>query len=98
MFYSGRVKSVAALLRNDIVKRLTKVECYSNRLVFVKISANPCDIMLVQVYIPTTNHHNDEKEKKCTTRSVRYCIKKEEFELKPQYGKFQQHCGRKSTN
>ena len=41
MFYSGGVKaekSVAIVLRNDVVKRWTNVECYSVRLIFVKIS------------------------------------------------------------
>ena len=39
MFYSGAVKAekcVAVVLRNDVVKRLTKVECCSDRKVFVK--------------------------------------------------------------
>ena len=43
MFYSGRVKDekgVAVMLRNYTVKNVTKVECYSDRLMFVKISAN----------------------------------------------------------
>ena len=64
MFYSGGVKvekGVAVVLRNDIVKRLTKVECYSDRL-FVKVSAKPADIMLMQVYMPRTNHDGDEIE------------------------------------
>jgi hypothetical protein len=62
MFYSGRVKAekgVAVVLRNDVVKLLTKVECYSDRLMFVKIRAKPVDIVLVQVYMPTTNHDDD---------------------------------------
>ena len=50
------------VLRNDDVKRLTKVECYSDRLMFVKIRAKLVD-MLVQVYMPTTNHDDDEIEK-----------------------------------
>ena len=48
--------------RNDD-KRLTKVECYSDRLMFVKIIAKPVDIVLVQVYMPKTNHDSDEIEK-----------------------------------
>ena len=42
---------------------MTKAECYSDRLMFVKISAKPVDIVLVQVYMPTTNHDDDEIEK-----------------------------------
>ena len=66
MFYSGGVKAekgVAVVLRNDDVKRLTKVESYSDRLRFVKISAKPVYFVLVQVYMPTTNHDDDEIEK-----------------------------------
>ena len=50
-------------MRNNIVKRLTMAECYSDGLMFVKISVKPVDIVLVQVYMSTTNHDH-EKEKK----------------------------------
>jgi hypothetical protein len=66
MFYSGGVKAekgVAVVLRNDVVKCLTKVECYSDRLMFVMICAKPVDIVLVKMYMPTTNHDDDEIEK-----------------------------------
>jgi len=66
MFYSGGVKAkkgIAVVLRNGIVKRLTKVECYSDRLLFVKINVKPVDIVLAQVYMPTTNHDDIEIEK-----------------------------------
>jgi hypothetical protein len=33
---------------------VTKVECYSDGLMFVKISAKPVDIVIVQVYMPTS--------------------------------------------
>jgi Exonuclease III len=65
MFYSGGVKTekgVAVVLRNHVVKCLTKVECCSDRLMFVKCE-KPVGIVLVQVYMPTTNHNDDEKEK-----------------------------------
>jgi hypothetical protein len=66
MFYSGGVKAekgVAVVIKNDIVKRLTKVECYSDRLMFVQISAKPVDIVLMQVYMQITNHDGDKIEK-----------------------------------
>jgi hypothetical protein len=62
MIYSGGVKAekgVAVVLRNDIVKHLMKMECYSDRLMFVKISAKPVDFVLIQVCMPTRDH--DEK-------------------------------------
>ena len=66
MFYSGGVKAekcVAVVLRNDDVKRLPKVGCCSDRLMFVKISVKPVDIVLVQVYMPTANQDENEIEK-----------------------------------
>jgi hypothetical protein len=57
VFYSTRVMT-EKLFRIDIVKHVTKVECYRDRLMFVKISAKPVDIMIVQVYeyIPTMDY------------------------------------------
>ena len=66
------------MLRNNIVKRMTKKQYYNDRLIFGKISARPVYIVIVQVYKPTTDHNNDEIEK-YTMRSVIFCIKKEEI-------------------
>jgi hypothetical protein len=58
VFYSGVLKSekcIAVLLRNYSIKRVTKVKYYSGRLIVVKISATPVDILIVQVYMPTTD-------------------------------------------
>ena len=66
MIYSGGVKfekGVAVVLRNDNVKSLTKVECYSDKLMFVKIGVKLVDTVLVQVYMQTTNHDDNEIEK-----------------------------------
>jgi hypothetical protein len=41
---------------------------------FVKISAKRVDIVIVQVYMPTA-YHDEEEIEKCATRSVRHCIK-----------------------
>ena len=67
MFYPSGVKSengVAAVLRNYNAKRVTKVEFYSDRLVFVKKSVKSVDIVIVLLYMPTTDHKDDEIEKK----------------------------------
>jgi hypothetical protein len=45
-------------LRNDDVELVTKMECYSDRLMFVK-SAKPVDIVTVQMYMLTSDHDND---------------------------------------
>ena len=40
------------------------MECYSDRLIFVKISAKPVDnvlvLALVHVHMPTTDHDDDK--------------------------------------
>ena len=55
-----KLKKVLQVLGNDIVKHLTKGEFYSDRLIFMKISAKSDDIVLVKVYMPITNHDDDE--------------------------------------
>ena len=50
------------MLRNEFVKRVTKVESYNGRFIFVKISAN-IDIVIVQVYVTTIDHDDEEIEK-----------------------------------
>jgi hypothetical protein len=65
MCYSGGIKAekcVSVGLRNYIFKHVTKVECYNDRLLFVKIIAKPVDIVIMQVYMPKANH-DDEIEK-----------------------------------
>ena len=39
---------------------MTEVECCSDRLIFVEISANPVDIVILQVCMSTTTHIDDE--------------------------------------
>jgi hypothetical protein len=51
------------VLRNDIVKHVTKVECYCDRLMFVKISIKLVDIVIVQINMLTMDHDDDEIEK-----------------------------------
>ena len=51
------------MLRNDIVKHVIKVECYSDRFMFVKISAKPVGVVIVKVYMPTTDHDDNEIDK-----------------------------------
>ena len=41
---------------------MTKVECYSDRLMIGKISAKPVDVGIVQVYMPTTDPSDEIEE------------------------------------
>ena len=66
MFYSGGTtceRGVAIIMENKIVQSVNKVVCHSDRLMFVKISAEPVDILVIQVYMPTSDHDVKEVEK-----------------------------------
>jgi hypothetical protein len=51
---------LAVILRISIVKCVAKLECYSDRLIFVKISAKPVCIVIVKVFKSTTDPDDDE--------------------------------------
>ena len=66
MFYSGGERAergVAILMKNEIVKSVMSVQCCSDRLMFVKLSAEPVDILIVQVYMPTSASSDEEVER-----------------------------------
>ena len=66
MYYSGGEKAergVAVMLRNEVAKSVVNVQCISDRLMFVKLSALPVDILIIQVYMPTSDHPDEEVER-----------------------------------
>jgi exonuclease III len=46
----------------ETAKRVTKVKQHSDRLILVKIQADPVDLVIVQVYMPTSDHSDEEVE------------------------------------
>src|SRR3989454_1468360 len=63
--YSGRMvkeRGVAIVLDCETAKRVVEVEQYSDRVLMVKLQAEPVDIVLVQVYMPTSEHDDEEIE------------------------------------
>ena len=65
VIYAGGNESqrgVAVLLDNETAKRVTTVVQHSDRLILVKIQAEPVDIVIIQVYMPTSNHSDEEVE------------------------------------
>ena len=55
----GGVRGVAMVLDKETGKRIKKVVHNSDRIMLVKIEAEPRDIVVVQVYMPTASE--DEK-------------------------------------
>src|SRR5580698_3108104 len=65
VIYAGGNESkrgVAVLLDKDTAKRVTAVVQHSDRLILVKIQAEPADIVVIQVYMPTSDHSDEEVE------------------------------------
>ena len=59
---AGR-NGVAVVLDPATAKRVTNVEVeYGDRLVKVKVEAEPKNLIIVQVYMPTTDHDDEEIE------------------------------------
>ena len=57
-----RQRGVAIILDKEMAKRVLKVEMVSDRIILVKIQAEPVDLVIVQVYMPTSAHGDDEVE------------------------------------
>jgi len=49
----------------EIGNRVTKIVLHSDRLLLVRIKADPVDIVLLQVYMPTTEAEDEEIELMC---------------------------------
>ncbi|XP_026482140.1 craniofacial development protein 2-like [Ctenocephalides felis] len=65
MYHSGGDKSergVAVMVRNKPVRSVLNVNSVSDRLMSVKMKAEPVDVMVMQVYMPTSNHDEAEVE------------------------------------
>ena len=61
-------RRVAIIFDKEAAKRITEVEKYNDRTLIVKVSAAPVDMIIMQVYMPTMDHEDDEMEQKCTNR------------------------------
>lgn len=63
--YSGGDKGsngVGLLLTDELAKNIVKVNQKSDRLISVRIKAEPRNLLLIQVYMPTTAHSDEEIE------------------------------------
>ena len=57
------------ILDRDTAQRLVKVERFGDRVILVKIQAEPIDIVVLQVYMPTSEHDDEEVEELSYTSS-----------------------------
>jgi exonuclease III len=65
MVYSGGQKcqrGVAILFDKEVSERISEIEKITDRLMMVIVSDEPVDIVLIQVYMPTTVHEDGEVE------------------------------------
>jgi exonuclease III len=65
MYYSGgeeRQRGVAVVLDKEVARRVSKVTQDSDRVIMVRIEAEPVDLVVIQVYMPTTEHEDEEIE------------------------------------
>lgn len=51
---------VAILLEEHLARSIAKIERYGSRMIEVKIKAEPMDIVIIQIYMPTTTHEEEE--------------------------------------
>ena len=63
VIYSGGnecQRGIAVMLDGEVAKRVTCVEQVSDRILAVKISTLPVDMLIVQIYMPTTDYEDEE--------------------------------------
>jgi|SRR6218665_566188 len=64
VIYSGGKeiqRGVAVILNESTGRNVIKVIQHSGRLMLAKLKAEPVDTVIVQVYLPTTGHSDDEQ-------------------------------------
>jgi nitrogen regulatory protein PII len=65
VYYSGgdrAERGVAIAVHKSIVKSVVKKSVYSDRLIAVKLKAERVSILIVQVYMPTSDYEDDKVE------------------------------------
>ena len=66
VFYSGgerAVRGVAIVVHNSIVRSVVKTIVCNDRVMALKLKAEPVILLIMQVYMPTSEYEDDEVEK-----------------------------------
>ena len=65
MIYSGGERAergVAIVLRGNTRSAVEEVECISDRIMWIKLKGEKLNTLIIQVYMPTSDHQDDEVE------------------------------------
>jgi len=65
VYYTGdewAEKAMAIVVHRSIVRRVVKKIVYNDRIIAIKLQAEPINILMMQVYMPTSEHEDDEVE------------------------------------
>jgi nitrogen regulatory protein PII len=66
MYYSGneRVENgLAMVVHKSVVRSVVKRIAYNDRIIAIKLKAEPTNILIMQVHMPTSEYEDDEVEK-----------------------------------
>jgi len=55
-------KGVAIVVHKSVVRSVVKRIVYNDRIIAIKLQAEPINILMIQVYMPSSEHEDDEVE------------------------------------
>lgn len=55
-------RGVGIVLDSDAAKRVGEIERFSERMIMVKVQAEPVNMVVIQLYMPTSDHKDEEVE------------------------------------
>src|SRR6476661_7622567 len=56
-------QGVAVIAEAKVAARVREIDRFRDRIMVVKVEADPVDMAIVQAYLPTTDYENEEVEK-----------------------------------
>src|SRR6476469_5900196 len=56
-------QGIAVIAEAKVAERVTEIDRFGDRIMVVKVKADPVDMLIVQAYLPTTDYEDEEVEK-----------------------------------
>src|SRR6476469_6421101 len=56
-------RGVAFIAEARVAERVTEIDRFGDRIMVVKVQADPVDMVIVHAYLPTTDYEDEEVEK-----------------------------------